>query len=146
VSLGVVAVWHSLQSTGSPGEKPGHLHQPMNREVANMSAASANRICSGSQQLQSLIRESSALPARMSTDEALPRKGFLVQRLKRMNGREAAIVTWISETTFERYVAAKTAGRWLAAIAANMPNSAVCHRIRGAKTIESNCIVMPIAA
>jgi|GEM_PF-2382531 len=29
--FGVVAVWHSLQSTGSPGEIPGHLHQPMNR-------------------------------------------------------------------------------------------------------------------
>ena len=26
-----MAVWHSLQSTGSPGEIPGHLHQPMNR-------------------------------------------------------------------------------------------------------------------
>jgi len=31
VVFGVVAVWHSLQSTGSPGEIPGHLHQPMNR-------------------------------------------------------------------------------------------------------------------
>jgi hypothetical protein len=31
VSHGVVAVWHSLQSTGSPGEIPGRLHQPMNR-------------------------------------------------------------------------------------------------------------------
>ena len=31
MSLGVVAVWHSLQSTGSPGEIPGRLHQPMNR-------------------------------------------------------------------------------------------------------------------
>ena len=26
-----MAVWHSLQSTGSPGETPGHLYQPMNR-------------------------------------------------------------------------------------------------------------------
>jgi hypothetical protein len=31
VVFGVVAVWHSLQSTGSPGEKPGHLYQPINR-------------------------------------------------------------------------------------------------------------------
>jgi len=31
VSPGVVAVWHSLQSTGSPGENPGYLHQTMSR-------------------------------------------------------------------------------------------------------------------
>jgi|GEM_PF-7047665 len=31
MTLGVVAVWHSLQSTGSPEEIPGHLHQHMNR-------------------------------------------------------------------------------------------------------------------
>ena len=35
MSLGVVAVWHSLQSTGSPGEIPGRLHQPMNRGRGN---------------------------------------------------------------------------------------------------------------
>jgi len=26
-----MAIWHSLQSTGSPGEIPSHLHQSMNR-------------------------------------------------------------------------------------------------------------------
>jgi len=31
VVFGVVAVWHSLQSTGLPGEIPGHLYQSMSR-------------------------------------------------------------------------------------------------------------------
>jgi len=31
VVFGVVAVWHSLQSTGSPGEIPGHLYRSLNR-------------------------------------------------------------------------------------------------------------------
>src|SRR5512143_1941635 len=31
VVFGVAASWHSLQSTCSPGEIPGHLRKPMNR-------------------------------------------------------------------------------------------------------------------
>jgi len=53
VSLGVVAVWHSLQSTGSPGEIPGHLQQPMNRG----SGKQLCRICEQNLQRLSVVVE-----------------------------------------------------------------------------------------